>query len=395
MTSTASPSVWDVPGQEQAVAVLRGAVVRDEVAHAWAFTGPPGVGQQRAARGLAAALCCPTPRAPGEPCGACGVCERAARGAHPDLWEFVPAGREHRVADVRETWLPVANRSAAEGGWKVLRVVDADRMNEAAANTFLKGLEEPPARTLWILDVADPDELPDTILSRCRVVRFAPWGPDELDAEAQRLGLADPGERALAVRASLGLPARLRRLAGDGEDGGTPGGGLADLRAHRDVIRALRDEGPGHALVAARAIDDEAKRRTATIKAEGKAERAALAELYGEQPPRGVAKQVDDRLARQEREARTAVVQDALDDLLAWLRDCLLVAAGGDPAAAVHADAPDALRADADALGAARVLRAIDLVGDAREAGELNLQQGLALEALFLELSALALEPVG
>jgi DNA polymerase III subunit delta' len=288
----------------------------------------------------------------------------------------------HRVAEVRDQWLHVAARSATEGRYKVLRIVDADRMNEAAANAFLKGLEEPPPGTVWVLDVSDPDELPDTILSRCRAVRLVPWGPAELDAEARRLGIDDEGDRALAVRAALGSPVSLRRLAAQG--------GLDDLRLHRSIPRRLRAD-PAFALVAAKLLDDEVKRRTAALKAAGKAEREELAELYGDQLPRGVAKQLEERSTRREREARTVVAQGALDDLVGWYRDCLLLDVDGDPAALIHRDAVEEARADADALGAASILEAVDLVLATREQLELNLQQGLALEALFMDLAALSM----
>ncbi|HWB70880.1 MAG TPA: hypothetical protein VG452_01580, partial [Egibacteraceae bacterium] len=373
-------NTWSVPGQSRAVVLLRGAAERGEVGHAWAFVGPAGVGQERAARALAAALNCP--QGPdGVACGSCPTCDRCLRGVHPDYWEFFPVGPAHRVSEVRDRWLRAASRSSAQGGWKLLRVVDADRMNDAAANAFLKALEEPPPRTVWVLEVVDPDELPDTVLSRCRTVRFVSWGPAELDAEARRLGVADPDERALAVRASLGTPAALRRLAAPG--------GLADLRAHRDIPRRLREDGPGYALVAARQLDEEVKRRTAALKADGKTQLESLAGIYGGQAPRAVVKEVSDRQARREREARTTLVQAALDDLVAWYRDCLLVGAGGDPGSAINLDAAAALCADAAALGPAAALRAIDLVLALRDELELNLQQGLALEALFLRLSVL------
>ncbi|HUH07723.1 MAG TPA: hypothetical protein VML96_07950, partial [Egibacteraceae bacterium] len=335
-----------------------------------------------AARTLAAALNCADPIAP---CGECSSCDRCARGAHPAYWEFAPVGATHRVADVRDQWLPIAFRTAVDAAWKVLRIIDADRLNESAANAFLKGLEEPPARTVWILEMADPDELPDTILSRCRLVRFSAWGPSELDAEAARLKL-EPGEdRDLAVRACLGSPGALERLAAPG--------GIDALREHRAIIGRLRAQGPGYALAAAKLIDDEAKRRAAAIKAEGRAELAELAELYSDQAPRAVVKQAEERQARREREARTAVAQAALDDLVAWCRDCLMVAAGGDPADAINADAAQALAADARALGQARLLQTVDLLLGVREDLELNVQQTLALEAMFLQISALALPP--
>lgn len=369
--------VWEVPGQDAAVTLLRGAVERAEVSHAWAFLGPAGVGQEQAGRWLAAALNCDESQ---PPCGACSICRRSLRGSHPALEEFAPTGAFHRVDEVRQVWLPVAYRTAAEGRWKVLHIVDADRMNEAAANAFLKGLEEPPPRTVWVLDVADPDDLPDTILSRCRIVRFTPWSLTALEAEAARLGI-DEADRPLAARAALGSPGRLQRLAAPEA--------LADFRAHRSFPRRLRTEGPGVALLASKALDAEAKRRTEALKSEGKAELEALAEMSGDEPARGAVKQLTDRLARREREARVATLATALDDLLTWYRDCLLVGAGGDPLAAVNIDAAAELREDADALGAAGLLEAVDRVLALRERLELNVQQGLALESLFLELSAL------
>jgi len=377
-SSTLVAEPWDVPAQQQAVAVLCGAVERSEVSHAWALVGPADVGQEEATRWLAAALNC---QAMVPPCGVCDICRRCLRGAYPALQEFAPTGAMYRVDEVREQWLRTAFRTPSEGTWKVLRIAQADRMNEAAANAFLKGLEEPPPRTLWVLEVTDPDELPDTILSRCRVVRFSGWGTQELDAEARRLGLDDDAERALAVRAAMGSPRALRRLA-------LPGG-LDDLRAHRSIPARLGDEGPAFALVAARALDDEVKRRTAALKDEGRAEMEAMGERSGGELPKGVAKQMTDRLARREREVRVVTLHAALDDLLGWLRDCLLVGVGGDPAAAIHAEAAEQLRRDAEALGSRRLLQACDLVLATRENLELNVQQGLALEALLLQLSAL------
>lgn len=369
-------TVWDVPGQDHAVGVLRRAVERDEVGHAWAFVGPTGVGQEAAARWLAAALNCGSFD---PPCGACDVCRRCVSGVYPALAEFVPTGAFHRVSDVREQWLRTASRTLTEGRVKVLRIVDADRMNEPAANAFLKGLEEPPPRTVWVLEITDPDEIPDTILSRCRLVRFSAWSTAALDAHARRLGLDDEEERALAVRAAMGSPGSLERLAAPG--------GLDDLRAHRSWPALLREGGPGMAVLAARALDDEVKRRTAALKAQGKSELEAMGAQAGELPA-AVVKQLSERHARREREARTVTTQAALDDLAAWLRDCVLAAQGGPPL--IHADAADAVASDAAAFGAAKLLPALDLVLDAREALELNVQQALTLEAMFLELSALS-----
>ncbi|MGH8902011.1 MAG: hypothetical protein ACRDYA_10085, partial [Egibacteraceae bacterium] len=214
----------------------------------------------------------------------------------------------------------------------------------------------------------------------CRTVRFAPWRPEQLRVEATRLGLVDPTDADLAVRACMGSPVALRRLAAPG--------GLDDLRRNRSIPGRLRREGPGAALVVARELDEVVRRQVTARREDGKAALAVLTAGYGDEVPRAVARHVEALAAREERETKTSTLQAALDDLTSWLRDCLLVAAGGDMSDALHRDAGEALREDA-AAGCARLLRAADLVASTRDNLELNVQPQLALEALFLDLHAL------
>lgn len=372
-------AVWDVAGQAAAARVLHDAVAREQVGHAWAIVGPSGVGQEALARSLAAALNCV-----GAPtgCGTCSSCVRSMRGAHPAYWEFAPVGAVHRVGDVRDSWTRVASRTAVEGRFKVLRIIDADRMNEAAANAFLKLLEEPPPRTVWVIELADPDELPDTIVSRCRELRVSPWDRGTLEELAAAASDLSPDDRRVAVRASMGSPIRLRSLLASH--------GLDDLRRHRRMPRDLREQGPGFALIAARQLDDEMKRAVTGVREEARRERDQLTELYGDAPPRDVLRQVDQRATRREREARTVVAQTALDDLAGWYRDVLLVRRGGAAADAVHADDEDGLRDDADALTDHALIASMDTVFERREQLELNVQMTLAFESLLLDLWSVA-----
>jgi hypothetical protein len=117
----------------------------------------------------------------------------------------------------------------------------------------------------------------------------------------------------------------------------------------------------------------------------------ALTAAYAAALPKQAAKRVTDVHARRQREEKVRTAQAALDDMVGWLRDVLLVRAGGDPARALHVDAPDALRADADALDARHALEAVDVLLATRESLERNVQQNLALEACFLRVSALLL----
>jgi DNA polymerase-3 subunit delta' len=160
--------------QPQAVEHLRHALASDHVAHAYAFVGPHGSGRKAAALAFATALIARGP-------GARAVAERIARGVHPDVHLIQPTPPEsnpkgalaHRVDSVRELERQAALRPA-EAPVKVFIVDEAEKMTLATPQAFLKTLEEPPARTVIILILAQPGALPATVLSRCQIVRFLP-----------------------------------------------------------------------------------------------------------------------------------------------------------------------------------------------------------------------------
>lgn len=112
-----------------------------------------------------------------------------AQHAHPDMPWFEPE-KKSRIIDVemmRERILPFAQQSALSGGWKILVIVAADRMNATSANALLKTLEEPPEKTLFLLLAEALDDLLPTIISRCQVVHTGgerrldePWRSDLL-----------------------------------------------------------------------------------------------------------------------------------------------------------------------------------------------------------------------
>jgi DNA polymerase-3 subunit delta' len=366
--------MWDIPAQSRAVEVLQGAARRDDIGHAWAFVGPPDVGQEQAARAFAATAngALDDPAQTG----------RFMRGAHPAYREFAPVGAFHRKDDVHGLWLEAANSTVKEGRVKVLRIVAADRMNDNAANAFLKALEEPPPGTVWILDVTDPTELPDTILSRCRVVAFAAWSAVQLSALAADLGLRGP-DAALVTRAAMGSPTALRRLAAPQA--------LEDYRLHRSWLMRVRDDGPGFALRASRALKDEIARRVKAIEIEGLNTLDALTELYGDTPPRVVAKEVEERYKRLARSEQTDTVQQALDDLVGWCRDALVVGGGGGADGVRNVDALEALAEQARTTSAGALLDICDRALHTREAIEVNVRWDLAVEAFILGAHARAL----
>ncbi len=131
-------SVFDrVTGQREVVGTLRAAVAGDGMTHAWLFTGPPGSGRSVAARAFAAALLCDDGG-----CDECPSCRQAAARTHPNLVVVEPAGLSISVDEARRV-VRAAAMSAAGGRTHVVVVEDADRLTEAAANAWLKAIEEP------------------------------------------------------------------------------------------------------------------------------------------------------------------------------------------------------------------------------------------------------------
>ena len=156
-------------GQERVVQTLRRAVsgARHAMTHAWLFVGPPGSGRSNAAKAFAAALQCPQGG-----CGACEQCRTALSGAHPDV---TLVRTEQLSIGVKETRAMVsrANMAPVQGRYQIVVIEDADRVTERGADALLKGLEEPAARTIWLLCAPSPDDVIITIRSRCRVVKLA------------------------------------------------------------------------------------------------------------------------------------------------------------------------------------------------------------------------------
>lgn len=383
MTGSAGPGApWDaVVGQPAAVRVLQAALRADRVGHAWLFVGRPGVGQAEASRALAAALNCRESDDPAAGCGRCSVCRRIGRRTHPDVRDLEPEGSTHRIRAVREEWIPAAATTPVEAATRLLRVVEADRMNETAQNAFLKVLEEPPSQTVWVLEVEDEGLLLETVTSRCRRVDFTAPGVGALAEVAGQVG-AEEGRRDRLVRAAMGSPTRLRALVAQGPEPRT---------RHNGLLARLAEEGPGAVPGVASELRSWAKEQAGRLEERHEQEWEELLDAYGAETrsdlPSGVDSRLDKRQHRERRQARAEALEQVLDDLGAWLRDLVAVAGGAGDEALVNIGQAGALRDDLATLSLDGAMTGLRAVARAREALDRNGHQQLQLEQLLLRLT--------
>lgn len=370
---------WEtVIGQPAAVTAMRRALAADEVGHAWLLVGPGDVGQRELARAMAMALNCPQAPAADVGCGTCGVCTRIARGVHPAVEDLEPEGQHHVVDSVRSDWIPTATRTLTEGRRRVLRVVAADRMNEAAQNAFLKILEEPPPSVVWLLDAQDDGLLLDTVVSRCRRLDLRPWGPQALEAMATRLGVP-PELRTSVARAALGSPRRLTDLTDPD---------IAEARRrHLAILDRLATGGPGEVVPLAKELGAWSRDRASVLKQVHAEQMEGYEEAFGVDGnrgwPPGVKNRLTKRFERLERQERRRALDLVLDDLGSWLRDLLVVQSDEATEGIVNIDHVDAARRDAPRLDPAEVVASLAAIRDCRDALDRNGNPELQLERLL------------
>lgn len=190
------------------------AVERGRVAHAYLFTGPPGIGKRQFALELAQALLCERAIDALQACGACTSCTLFAAGNHPDFFAVTRPEElnELPIAVMRELCRGFTLKPALGRG-KVALLDDADDLNEESTNCFLKTLEEPPPRSLFILIGTTPERQLPTIVSRCQVVRFAPLADELVGDILRKQGIDDERLLSRLVRLARGSPGQALELA--------------------------------------------------------------------------------------------------------------------------------------------------------------------------------------
>jgi len=322
-------SFKDVRGQEEQITLLRNAIEKDRLAHAYLFFGMKGVGKRTTAEVFAKALNCSEGRL--DACDRCISCLKIEKSNHPDVTVLKAAGQFIRIQDIREIQNQMRFRPF-EGRKRVFILIDAETMNIAAANALLKTLEEPSPSNILILLSSRPHQLPATIVSRCQKVRFRPLArADVAGYLREKMGLGEEEADLLAASAagSIGRAVEMQRDS--------------ELQVRDRLIAGIsrcRKDGPVGLLLMAGALGKD----------------------------------------------REAILKN-LDILRSWYRDVLVYSKTGEKGNLFHRNRLETVKSFAEKLTTADVLKNVTAVNRAARAVERNANKHLTLETLLFKLT--------
>lgn len=165
------PQTFDtVIGQSHITTTLKNAINHNQLAHAFLFCGPRGVGKTTCARILAKTINCETKLENGEACNTCNSCNSFNNGTSLNIHEL-DAASNNSVDDIR-TLVDQIRFAPQAGKYKVYIIDEVHMLSASAFNAFLKTLEEPPSFAIFILATTEKHKILPTILSRCQIFDF-------------------------------------------------------------------------------------------------------------------------------------------------------------------------------------------------------------------------------
>ncbi len=353
-------SFSELVGQEHVSETLKNAIRTERLAHAYLFSGPRGVGKTTAARILAKAINCQTPREArpdgAEPCGVCESCRSFAENRSLNIIE-IDAASNNKVDDIRE--LRDTVRVPPQGAKKKVYIVDEVHMlSTSAFNALLKTLEEPPPYVLFIFATTEPHKVLPTILSRCQRFDF----------------------RRIAVQDAV---ARLREICA-----------AENIEADDDALLLIARKGDGALRDTLSAFDQSVALCGTTLHYRALAQALGVVEI-------DLFFAVTDAIAVRDTAALLLLVdrvvrrgydlQEFLSGLQEHLRNLLVACTlPGTDLIEAAAGVQARYRTASESLHEADVLRLLALAADAEEAIKQASQPRLRLEMTLLKMAALA-----
>ncbi|HAM16878.1 MAG TPA: DNA polymerase III subunit delta [Eggerthellaceae bacterium] len=356
-------------GQPRVRDFLRASVAADRVTHAYLFTGPTGSNKTQSAYALAAALLC----AQGG-CTTCDVCSRVHARKHPDVRYFAPEGAGgYLVEQIREIVSDTA-LAPIQADRKIYIIDRVDLLGSAAANAFLKTLEEPPADVVLVLLGRTRESVLPTIVSRCSVVPFRHIPATEAAAIlAQRTGAA-PELAKVAIEACGGSITRGIDFLKSNER-------LAFRKGVLDAMARLGTADTWDIVGMAAELVTLAKAPLDSVREAHEAQLAENADFLA----KSAIRQIEARNKR-ELSART---QESFRQITAiaasFLRDVLAVCAQ-TPDLVINYDARDAVEEVASRTSEPSVVRALQAVEACQDALSYNVSPETCLDAMLFEI---------
>jgi len=235
----------EVIGQEHVTRTLQNAIEQGRTAHGYIFSGHRGIGKTTVARILAAALNCRSKDHPvPEPCGVCESCTEIRAGNSVDVIE-IDAATNRGIDEIREL-REAARYRPARDRFKIYILDEAHQITDAAFNALLKTLEEPPDHIVFMLATTQPEDIPQTIRSRCQHFSFRAVKFDDIVGQLRDLVTREKIEAdndALALLAEAGDGSMRDALSILDQAIASSTGKLT-----ADVVRNLVGSAPAHIL---------------------------------------------------------------------------------------------------------------------------------------------------
>lgn len=367
----------NILGQPKVREFLRTSMMSDRVSHAYLFTGPAGSNKTMAAYALAQAIICPKgPAGPrGGECGDCAGCSRVKRKRHPDVHYYAPGGANgYLVEQIREI---VADTSLApiQAKVKVYIIDRVELLGTAAANAFLKTLEEPPANVVMILLGSTRESVLPTILSRCQVVPFRHIPATEAAGiVSQNTGASKEMSR-IAIEACGGSITRaVEFLRAPGNER------LAFRNRVLTVLASLRRADDWDVIGYAADLVLASKAPLDHVREAQEAELAENADFLA----KSAIRQIEARNKRALSAKTTEYLRQLTAIIRSWLRDVMVVCSAA-PELVINVDARAAIEDAASATDEVRVALALRAVDRCDEAISYNVSPETCIDTLLFE----------
>lgn len=361
-------------GQPKVREFLRSCVSSDRVSHAYLFCGPAGSNKTQVAYAFARAILCE-----GDPCADCEgctsqTCRHIVRKAHPDVHYLAPEGAQGYVVDQIRDVMADTLLAPIQAKRKVYIIDRVDLLGTAAANAFLKTLEEPPSDVVLILLGRTRESVLPTIVSRCQVVPFRHIPASEAAGIlVQNTGCTLP-EASIAIEACGGSITKAADFLRSKERARLR---LTMTQALASLARADDLDVLGYAaeiVLASKAPLDQVRR-----------EQERVLDERSEFLQKSALKTLETRHKRALSQASFELLRQMTSVAKSWLRDVEMICSGAERLV-INVDCLDALRDCAERTDLARVCRALMRVQAADEAISYNVSPQVSIEAMLFEI---------